>query len=98
MGQLSVFAIELQKGTWANFITVPSHQSILESWNTYAHEYKKLTETLVLDEGEDGDVPHGSPEETDEGVKDPGVLGLVILGRHDSPDRETDRERLMALC
>ena len=81
-------------GQFYNRSQPPINTRIVE----HMHEYKKLTETLVLDEGEDGDVPHGSPEETDEGVKDPGVLGLVILGRHDSPDRETDRERLMALC
>ncbi len=33
-----------------------------------------LTEWFVLDEGEDGNIPDGAPEESHEGVQHPAVL------------------------
>jgi hypothetical protein len=39
-----------------------------------------LTERLVFDEGEYGDVPHRSPEQPYEAVKHPFVLGLLLGG------------------
>ena len=39
----------------------------------------QLTQRLVLDEGEDGHVPHGPPEEPNEAVKHPLVLPAAAL-------------------
>ena len=35
----------------------------------------ELTQRLLLDEGEDGDVPNGPTEEADQGVEHPIVVG-----------------------
>lgn len=40
----------------------------------------RLTKGFVFDEGEDGNVPDGSPEEVDQTVQDPALVLLITHG------------------